>query len=190
MPFDRPERAATCQPRASIREFHERLRRPGLQIELSHKALKGRNKCQTEWRGVTQRDHRCRIWLESHVEPRNLPRNIATVGEHRTEQHQLGPISDTLANLGSSVRRLLRPLRAIGISSIGNPGRRSAAAPLRLPRADMLCPFRAKTLAAVVFTVAEPSCRLSALLSTHSPSLAKDKSVFCRAKRPIRGSNE
>jgi hypothetical protein len=28
--FNRPERAGTCQPRASIREFHERLRRPGL----------------------------------------------------------------------------------------------------------------------------------------------------------------
>jgi hypothetical protein len=74
---NRPERAATCQPRASIREFHERLRRPGLRIESSHKALKGRHKCQTGWPGVTRRDHQCRTWLESHVEPRNEPWNVA-----------------------------------------------------------------------------------------------------------------
>jgi hypothetical protein len=64
-------------------------------------------------------------------------------------------MNDTLGNPGTSVRRLLRSFGAIGIPSIGNPGRRSAAAPLRLPRADMLCPFRAKTLEAAVFTVAQ-----------------------------------
>jgi hypothetical protein len=53
--INRPERAGTCQPRASIREFHERLRRPGLPIESSHKALKGRHKRQTGWPGVIRR---------------------------------------------------------------------------------------------------------------------------------------
>jgi hypothetical protein len=161
--LNRPERAATCQPRASIREFHERLRRPGLRIESSHEALKGRNKCQTEWTGVARRDHRCRTWLESHVEPRNVPWNVVN-GRTTRSRTARSQSNERPTCEPRNQRRLLRPFRAIGISSIGNPGRRSAATPLRLPRADMSCPFRAKILEAAVCTVAQPFFRLSAPL--------------------------